>query len=52
MASNKVFNFMGADLTNNIGLDTDKCLKKTICEAHKFPKKYGMMGKPFQMFFP
>ena len=43
---------MHADMTNNIGLDTGKCLQKTICEAHKSPKKYGMMATVFQIFFP
>lgn len=52
MANNKVFNFMGADLSNKIGLDTTKCLQKSICEAHRTPKKYGMIATPFQMFFP
>lgn len=52
MSSKKVLNFMGADLTNNIGLDSTKCLQKTICEAHKYPKKYGMMATPFLIFFP
>ena len=52
MSTKKVFNFMGADMTNNIGLDTEKCLQKTICEAHKFPKKFGIMATPFQIFFP
>lgn len=52
MANNKVFNFMNADLSNKIGLDTRKCLQKTICEAHRTPKKYGVMATPFEMFFP
>lgn len=52
MANNKVFNFMGADLSNKIGLDTTKCLQKSICEAHRTPKRYGMIATPFQMFFP
>jgi len=52
MANNKVFNFMGADLSNKIGLDTTKCLQKSICDAHRTPKKYGMLATPFQMFFP
>ncbi|CAL8091132.1 unnamed protein product [Orchesella dallaii] len=52
MANNKVFNFMNADLSNKIGLDTSKCLQKSICEANRSPKKYGVMATPFQMFFP
>ncbi|ODM97061.1 hypothetical protein Ocin01_09619 [Orchesella cincta] len=43
MANNKVFNFMNADLSNKIGLDTSKCLQKTICEANRTPRNmsYG-----------
>jgi len=52
MANNKVLNFMGADLSNKVGLDTTTCLQKTICESHRTPKKYGMLATPFQMFFP
>lgn len=52
MANNKVFNFMNSDVSNKIGLDTSKCLQKTICEANRNPKKYGVMATPFQMFFP
>lgn len=38
----------------DIGLEPEKCLQKTICEAHRQPKnkEYGMMAVPFQMFYP
>ncbi|CAG7822156.1 unnamed protein product, partial [Allacma fusca] len=52
MTSHKAFNFMGADFTNQIGIDTEKCLQKTICEAHRHPDRYGLLSLPFQMFFP
>lgn len=45
-------NIMGTDLQNKIGLNPDECLKKTICDAHKSPKKYGLFALPFQMFYP
>lgn len=37
-----------------IGLEPEKCLQKTICEAHRSPKnkEYGMLALPFQMFYP
>jgi len=52
MTANKAFNFMGADFHNNIGLDSEKCLQKTICEPHRYPDRYGLLAMPFQMFFP
>jgi len=52
MNNKNVINFMGADLTNKVGLDTTKCLQKSICEAHRTPKKYGLLATPFTMFFP
>lgn len=37
-----------------IGLEPEKCVQKTICEAHRTPenKKYGMLALPFQIFYP
>ncbi|CAL8091136.1 unnamed protein product [Orchesella dallaii] len=42
------------DYHKKIGLEPEKCLKKTICEAHRSPqnKRYGMLAVPFQMFYP
>lgn len=54
MSSTPIFNLMGADLQHKIGLDSTKCLQKTICEAHRSPrnKHYGLLALPFQIFFP
>lgn len=37
-----------------IGLEPEKCLQKTICEAHRAPenKRYGLLALPFQIFYP
>lgn len=35
-----------------IGLEWQSCMKKTICEAHRNPKRYGLLAIPFHMFFP
>lgn len=37
-----------------IGLEPEKCMQKTICQAHRSPrnKEFGMMALPFQMFYP
>lgn len=42
------------EFRDQIGLDSTKCMQKTICEAHRSPKnkKYGLLVLPFQMFFP
>uniref|UniRef100_T1IT89 3-hydroxyisobutyryl-CoA hydrolase, mitochondrial n=1 Tax=Strigamia maritima TaxID=126957 RepID=T1IT89_STRMM len=35
-----------------IGLDPDECVKRSICEAHNHPSRYGWLAFPFQLFFP
>lgn len=42
------------DVHKQIGLEPEKCLQKTICEAHRSPKnkEYGMLALPFQIFYP
>lgn len=52
MKSEHYINFMGAEMKNKIGLNPDKCLQKSICDAHRNPKKYGLLGVPFLLFFP
>lgn len=52
LAPKNAINLMGADLSNQIALDADKCVKKTICEAHRSPQRYGLLSLPFRMFFP
>uniref|UniRef100_T1J344 Uncharacterized protein n=1 Tax=Strigamia maritima TaxID=126957 RepID=T1J344_STRMM len=34
------------------GLDPDECVKRSICEAHNHPDRYGWLAFPFQLFFP
>ncbi|CAL8091138.1 unnamed protein product [Orchesella dallaii] len=52
MNSEHLINLMGADMRNKIGLNPDECLQKSICDAHRHPKKYGLFALPFQIFFP
>lgn len=33
-------------------MDAQECLKRTICEAHNKPGRYGLMGVGLQLFFP
>ncbi len=33
-------------------LDAQECMKRSICEAHNQPKKYGLIGLVLQLFFP
>jgi hypothetical protein len=35
-----------------IGLEWDPCLDKAICEAHRSPKKYGLLATPFLALYP
>lgn len=39
-------------LGEQVGLKWKPCLKKTICQAHEFPKKYGVLGTTIQFLFP
>lgn len=50
--SEHTVNLMGADMKNKIGINPEECLQKTICDAHRHPKKFGLFGLPFQIFFP
>ncbi|XP_076359825.1 uncharacterized protein LOC143252091 [Tachypleus tridentatus] len=33
-------------------LDAQECMKRSVCEAHNKPKKYGLIGILLQFFFP
>ncbi|XP_076321909.1 uncharacterized protein LOC143231152 [Tachypleus tridentatus] len=33
-------------------LDAQECMKRTVCEAHNKPMKYGVLGLLVQLFFP
>ncbi|XP_013794339.1 uncharacterized protein LOC106478346 [Limulus polyphemus] len=33
-------------------LDAQECMKRSVCEAHNQPKKYGVIGILLQLFFP
>ncbi len=50
--SEHTINLMGTDTQNKIGINPEECLQKTICDAHRHPKKFGLFGLPFQIFFP
>ena len=40
------------DLPSFPRLDAQECMKRSICEAHRDPKKYGLAGLVLQLFFP
>lgn len=40
------------DLPSFPRLDAQECMKRSICEAHNQPKKYGLTGLVLQLFFP
>jgi len=40
------------DLPSFPRLDAQECMKRSICEAHNQPKKYGLVGLVLQLFFP
>lgn len=40
------------DLPSFPRLDAQECMKRSICEAHNQPKKYGAVGLFLQLFFP
>ncbi|RWS01649.1 uncharacterized protein B4U79_10666 [Dinothrombium tinctorium] len=40
------------DLPSLPRLDAQECVKRSICEAHNQPKKYGLVGLLLQLFFP
>ncbi|KAH9426866.1 hypothetical protein DERP_002966 [Dermatophagoides pteronyssinus] len=40
------------DLPSIPRLDAQECMKRSICEAHNQPKKYGAVGLIIQLFFP
>lgn len=33
-------------------MDAQECLKRTVCEAHNKPGRYGLLGITLQFFFP
>lgn len=33
-------------------MDAQECLKRTVCEAHNKPARYGLLGVALQFFFP
>ncbi|XP_070377242.1 uncharacterized protein [Dermacentor albipictus] len=33
-------------------MDAQECLKRTVCEAHNKPGRYGLLGIALQFFFP
>lgn len=33
-------------------MDAQECLKRTVCEAHNKPGRYGLLGIAIQFFFP
>jgi len=39
------------EVSQNIGLDWEICLEKTICEAHRDPRHYGNIALPFLWLF-
>jgi len=40
------------DLPSFPRLDAQECMKRSVCEAHNQPKKYGALGLALQLFFP
>lgn len=40
------------DLPSFPRLDAQECMKRSVCEAHNQPKKYGAVGLMMQLFFP
>lgn len=51
LAPQPLVDFMGTKGLQRVGLDGRKCLLKTICVANR-SNKYGLLGLPFQIFFP
>ncbi|KAL3253681.1 hypothetical protein MRX96_054465 [Rhipicephalus microplus] len=44
---------MAAKMPNLVPrMDAQECLKRTICEAHNKPGRYGIIGIALQLFFP
>ncbi|GAB6032867.1 hypothetical protein CHUAL_012065 [Chamberlinius hualienensis] len=33
-------------------IDGEECIKRSVCEAHSNPKKYGLIALPLQLLFP
>lgn len=53
--SETVMNFVDNSLDNLPRLprlDAKECIKRSICEAHQYPEKYGTLGSGVQIFFP
>ncbi|GIX92921.1 hypothetical protein CEXT_451921 [Caerostris extrusa] len=40
------------DLPSLPRLEAQECVKRSVCEAHSQPKKYGLMGLVLQLLFP
>ncbi|KAH7951425.1 hypothetical protein HPB52_008948 [Rhipicephalus sanguineus] len=44
---------MAAKMPNLVPrMDAQECLKRTVCEAHNKPGRYGLIGIALQLFFP
>lgn len=54
LAQEPMASLIKKEMHKKIGLEPEKCLQKTICEAHRAPKnkKYGLLAVPFQIFYP
>lgn len=39
-------------VAESIGLNWRSCLQKSVCQAHQFPEKYGLLGTAVQFIFP
>lgn len=40
------------DLPSLPRLEAQECMKRSVCEAHNQPKKYGLIGLILQLLFP
>ncbi|GFU45533.1 uncharacterized protein NPIL_175881 [Nephila pilipes] len=40
------------DLPSLPRLEAQECMKRSVCEAHNQPKKYGLIGLVLQLLFP
>jgi len=47
-----IVSFIENSLDNLPNTNGEDCVKRSICEAHDEPQKYGFLALPFQIFFP
>lgn len=47
-----ILTFAENSLDHLPSIDGEECIKRSVCEAHSNPKKYGIIALPLQLLFP